>query len=121
MPAGSFVLCEDYQDASQLAFILTVNQKPISSVPTGLSQSTADEKTQFDMWPDRELNRPELIGKDVIYLGTMSYEPLRESFDSVEKLPVVVVNRNGFDIRQYALWRCRGFHGISRPAGQGTF
>ena len=76
-------------------------------------------RTQFDLWPDRSLDRPELIGKDAIYVGFPGYAPLRQSFASVEKLPDIVVNVRGMEVQTISIWKCTGFKGMKRPSGDG--
>jgi hypothetical protein len=121
LPAGSFILCEDYQNASQLAFYVQGQPKTYFVGSYWTNPDLRRRRTQFDMWPDRQLDRPELIGKDAIYVGTTEYEPFRESFEKVEKLPDIVVRRNGLEIRSFPVWRCFGFKGMHRPAGEGSY
>jgi hypothetical protein len=124
MKPGSFVLCEAYEDASELAFYLPGQPKTYfaGSYWTALERNGIPIRrrwTQFDLWPDRQLDRPELIGKDAIYIGTMADAPLRESFDSVERLPDIVVKLDGFDVVRWTVWKCFGFKGMHRPPGEG--
>jgi hypothetical protein len=118
---GSFILCEDYQDASQLAFYVRGQPKTYFVGSYWTDPVVRRRRTQFDMWPDRQLDRPELIGKDAIYIGTMVYAPLRDSFQSVEALPDITIEYDGMRIRSFQVWRCRGFKGIVRPAGEGAY
>jgi 4-amino-4-deoxy-L-arabinose transferase-like glycosyltransferase len=121
LPAGSFILCEDYQDASQLAFYVEGQPKTYFVGSYWTDPMVRRRRTQFDMWPDRQLDRSELIGKDAIYIGTMAYAPLRQSFEKIEALPDVVIQRQGLRIRSIQVWRCSGFKGIHRPDGEGTY
>jgi Dolichyl-phosphate-mannose-protein mannosyltransferase len=115
LPAGSFILCEDYQDASQLAFYVAGQPKTYFVGSYWTRPELRRRLTQFDMWPDRQLDRQELIGKDAIYIGTVGYEPFRESWERIEKLPEITVVQNGMDIRSFPVWRCYGFKGMHRP------
>ena len=117
LPVGAFVLCEDYMDASQLAFYLPGQPKTYFAGSYWSDLSVRRRWTQFDIWPDRRLDRPELIGRDVIYVGTMAYRPLRESFDSVEKLPDITLPVAGQTLRSWTVWRCRKFHGMAPRRG----
>ena len=121
LPPGSFILCEDYQDASQLSFYVQGQPKTYFVGSYWTDPIKRRRFTQYDMWPDRRLDQPGLIGRDAIYIGTIYYEPLRASFDSIEKVTAVVVRRDGLPIRSFEVWRCHGFHGIHRPAGSGSF
>ncbi len=118
---GSFVLCEDYQDAASLEFYLPGHPKTYFAGSYWTDPQVRRRLTQYDMWPDRRLDRPELLNQDAIYIGTMAYEPLRESFDSVRQLPDIVVSRDGMEIRSYTVWQCTGFKGMRRPQGAGPF
>jgi hypothetical protein len=118
------VLCEAYEDASELAFYLPGQPKTYfaGSYWTDIERDGKPIRrrwTQFDLWPDRQLDRPELIGKDSIYIGTMHYAPLRQSFASVERLPDIVVTVKGVDVVTWTVWKCRGFKGMHRPIGEG--
>jgi undecaprenyl-diphosphatase len=124
LPPGAFILCEDYMDASQLAFYAAGQPRTYfaGSYWTQIERDGIPIRrrwTQFDIWPDRQLDRPELIGKDAIYIGTMADAPLRESFDSVQRLPDITVYVRGLAIRSWTVWRCRGFKGMHRPPGEG--
>jgi hypothetical protein len=118
---GSFILCEDYQDASQLAFYVDGQPNTYFVGSYWTDPLVRRRRTQFDMWPDRQLDRPELIGKDAIYVGTMAYAPLRDSFQSVEALPDITIEHDGMRIRSFQVWRCKGFKGIKRPEGEGAY
>jgi hypothetical protein len=124
MKPGTFVLCEAYEDASELAFYLPGQPKTYfaGSYWTDIERNGIPIRrrwTQFDLWPDRQLDRPELIGQDSIYIGTMADAPLRESFDSVERLPDIIVKIRDVEVTRWTVWRCRGFHGMHRPPGEG--
>ena len=69
LPAGSFALCEAYEDASELAFYLPGHPKTYFAGSYWTDLAVRRRWTQFDLWPDRSLDRPELIGKDAIYIG----------------------------------------------------
>jgi 4-amino-4-deoxy-L-arabinose transferase-like glycosyltransferase len=120
LPSGSFILCEDYQDASQLAFYVDGQPNTYFAGSYWTDPGFRRRRTQFDMWPDRQLDRPELLGKDVIYVG-WPYAPLIDSFERVERLPDVTIARDGLVIRTIQLWRCTGFKGMHRPEGPGSY
>ena len=119
LPPGAFVLCEDYMDASQLSFYLP-GQPPTYFAGSYWTDPTVRRRwTQYDIWPDRQLDRAELIGRDAVYVGWPNYAPLRESFASVTKLPNIDVRIDGLVVRSWAVWRCEGFKGMARPSGPG--
>jgi hypothetical protein len=117
---GAFVLCEDYMDASQLAFYLPGQPDTYFAGSYWIDPAVRRRWTQFDLWPDRQLDRPELVGRNVVYVGTMAYAPLRQSFASVRRLPDITVRVDGIAIRSWTVWECRGFKGMSRPPGEGA-
>jgi hypothetical protein len=117
LPAGSFVLCEAYEDASELAFYLPGQPKTYFAGSYWTDPRVRRRWTQFDIWPDRSLDRPELIGQDAIYLGFAGYAPLKQSFESVEKLPDIVVTVRGMEVQRFSVWKCKGFKGMQRPGG----
>lgn len=121
LPPGSFVMCEDYQDGSQMQFYVPGQPKTYFAGSYWSDPVVRRRLSQFDMWPGRNLAQPKLKGRDCIYLGTMAYAPLRESFDHVEHLPDFQVIRRGLVVRTVQLWRCIGFHGMKRPAGAESF
>ena len=120
LPPGSFVLTEAYEDASQLAFYLPGQPKTYFAGSYWTAPFPIRRRwTQFDIWPDRALDQPELRGKDCIYIGTMIYAPLASSFASVRRLPDIVVRVRGVEVTRFEVWRCTGFKGMKRPAGEG--
>jgi len=121
LPPGSFVLCEDYQDASQLAFYVDGQPKTYYAGSYWTNPAERRRKAQFDMWPDRRLDRPGLIGKDAIYCGYPGYAPFQQSWEKIEPLPVVMVRRNGMDIRPFYLWKCYGFKGMKPPEAGASY
>ncbi len=121
LPPGSFILCEDYQNASLLAFYMDGQPKTYCVGSYWTDLAVRRRRTEFDIWPDRRLDRPELIGKDAIYVGTMAYAPLRDSFESVERLPDITIQKKGLDIRSFTVWRCLGFKGIHPPDNEGGY
>ncbi len=116
---GAFVLCEDYMDASQLSFYLPGQPQTYFAGSYWTDEKVRRRWTQFDLWPDRQLDRPEVVGHDAVYVGWPNYAPLRQSFESVTKLPDVVVAIDGLPVRTWTVYRCVGFKGMRRPEGPG--
>jgi hypothetical protein len=120
LPANSFVLCEAYEDASQLAFYLPGQPNTYFAGSYWTEPFPIRRRwTQFDIWPDRALDRPQLRGKDCIYIGTTIYAPLASSFDKVERLPDIIVRVRGLEVTRFEVWKCKGFKGMKRPPGEG--
>jgi hypothetical protein len=119
LPPGSFVLCEAYEDASELAFYLPGQPKTYFAGSYWTDLAVRRRWTQFDIWPDRSLDQPGLIGKDAIYVGYAGYAPLKESFESIVPLPTIVIDVDGMVVQRIAIWKCTGFKGMKRPAGNG--
>ena len=119
LPPGAFVLCEDYMDASQLAFYLSGQPKTYFAGSYWTDPAVRRRWTQFDVWPDRRLDRPELFDLDAIYVGFPNYAPLRQSFERVTRLPDVQVKVDGLVVRTWTIYRCEKFKGMRRPDGPG--
>jgi hypothetical protein len=119
LPAGSFVLCEAYEDASELAFYLPGQPQTYFAGSYWTDLKVRRRWTQFDIWPDRSLDRPELVGKDAIYIGFAGYAPLKQSFEKVDRLPDIVVEVKGLELQRIAVCKCTGFKGMKRPDGAG--
>jgi 4-amino-4-deoxy-L-arabinose transferase-like glycosyltransferase len=118
MPAGSFVLCEAYEDASELEFYLRGHPTTYFAGSYWTAPFPIRRRwTQFDIWPDRALDQPSLIGRDAIYVGFAGYAPLKDSFASMERLPDVVVEVKGMVVQRCSIWKCSGFKGMRRPNG----
>ena len=117
LPTDSFVLCEAYEDASELSFYLPGQPRTYFIGSYWTNPEVRRRWTQFDIWTDRSLDRPELLGRDAIYVGRATYAPLRQSFDSIERLPDIVITVKGVVLQKIPMWKCIGFKGISRPAG----
>jgi hypothetical protein len=116
---GALVMAEDYQVASELAFYVDGHPKTYAIGSYFARPTERKRRSQFDLWPDRSLDRPVLLGKDAIYVG---YAPrgqdLQNAFEEVKRLKDVVIIERGIEIRRFQVWRCRNFQGMTRPAGE---
>ncbi len=99
---GSMIMCEDYQSTAQTAFY--VDGQP--------------QTFYVGSWFG-----PDLIGRDAIYYGHEAFtgsgmppEDFVAAFEGVERLPDVVIYRQGLKVREFNLWRCKGFKGLHRAA-----
>jgi hypothetical protein len=117
---GAMVMCEDYQSTAEAAFY--VDGQPATYYVGSWLQQPA-RLSQYDIWPDRRLDREDLRGRDAIYFGHdgvagsgLPPADVVAAFESVEKLPDVKIYRVGLEIRSFRLWRCRGFKGMHRAA-----
>ena len=79
----SFVLCDDYMQTAETAFY--VKGQP-EDVLRRLVLRRAKRYTQYDMWPDRRLDQPELIGRNAIYVGKGGGMPkdIEKAFEHLE-------------------------------------
>ena len=110
-----FILCEDYQTTSQMAFYVP-GQPKTYYMGSYLRQKTK-RHSQYDLWPDRSLDprqNPGLVGKDAVFVGYFKPE-LNEAFERVEELPLLDIERRGLTIRSFRVFRCYGFKGLVRP------
>jgi undecaprenyl-diphosphatase len=112
---GAFILCEDYQQTSELAFY-AAGQPKTYYFGSYLRERTK-RHSQYDLWLDRSLDpkdNPALLGKDAVYVGYPKPE-LTEAFERVEELPLFDIERRGAKIRTFRVSRCYGFKGMVRP------
>jgi undecaprenyl-diphosphatase len=120
MPPGAFVLAQEYQKASALAFYLE-GQPRTYCVGSYFKQLTdRKRRTQFDLWPDRKLDSPELLGRDALYVGHVTEgigADLRQAFATIERQPDYEIVRRGVKIGVFRVWLCRQFRGMRHPPG----
>jgi hypothetical protein len=117
---GAIVMCEDYQTTAEAAFYV-MGQPKTYYVGSWLQKPW--RLTQYDLWADRRLDNPDLLGRDAIYCGHdgvagsgMPPDEFVAAFESVEKLPDLKTVREGLEVREFHLWRCKGFKGMHRAA-----
>lgn len=116
----AFILLQNRTDASALAFYTPGHPPTYVMGPFIADPARRGRKSQYDLWPDRSLERGKttLIGRDAIYMGPR-WPDLAEAFESVEAVdPIEVVARVGG--REYLLSSkkvllLRGFKGFPRP------
>jgi hypothetical protein len=113
-----FILCDDYMQTAETAFYVEGNPKTFCAGPYVSNIKDRKRRTQYDLWPDRDLSQPSLRGRDALYVGYMS-DDVRNSFKSVEELPEEAVYRAGYKVRRFLIHRCRDFQGlkIQEPGG----
>lgn len=118
---GAFVLCEKYDFTAQMAFYVEGRPKTYCVGAWFADPQRRTRHSQYDLWPDRSLDQPQLLGQDAVFVG---YEPpadLLAAFDRVEKTPPFDVVRRGLTVRTFNVWRCYGFKGMKRPSDRGTY
>ena len=140
---NAFILCEDYQQTAQTAFY--VRGQPKTYYAGSYYKDDPKRHTQYDLWPDRNLEPPNhLIGANAIFLGHSFRPPsdIAEAFERVEGdyltvkrarrtwlWPLLVVEhrsinvevvRDGLPVRTFRYFRCYGFKGMQRPQ-KGTY
>jgi hypothetical protein len=118
--SGGFILCEKYDQTAETAFYTPGQPKTYYAGSYFKKPSERQRLSQYDMWPDRALDQPKLLGKNAIYVGYMTSD-IRSAFETVEPLPDVEIARRGLSVRRFLVWRCTGFKGLHRPADAGRF
>jgi hypothetical protein len=113
----AFVLCFDYQQTALTAFY-TPGQPTTYYAGSYLGGDYRKRLTQYDMWDSRRLDRPELLGRNAVYVGYVS-DDLRAAFARVEEQPELEIRERGVRVRNIRIARCYGFKGMRRP-GTGT-
>lgn len=116
----ALVMCDHYQQTALMAFYVPGRPRTLHA---GIYFFDPQRMNQYSLWRDMDLNRPELVGKNVIYLGKGGRlpDPLPAAFERVEKLPEVPVVVHGVTVTTFKLWRCYGFKGLQRPDAAGGF
>jgi 4-amino-4-deoxy-L-arabinose transferase-like glycosyltransferase len=109
-----FVMSDKYWLAGLMAFYVDGHPKTYYVGSWWRDPETRDRLSQYDMWPDRALDRPELIGRDAIYVG-QDHPELQSAFESVERLPNLPIVRQGVVLREQKIFIGRGFRGMVRP------
>ncbi|MGA2496660.1 MAG: glycosyltransferase family 39 protein [Tepidisphaeraceae bacterium] len=118
---GAFILGEKYQFTAELAFYVEGHPKTYC-VGSWLEHPTRRARaSQYDIWTDRRLDRPDLLGRDAIFMGDDPDDPqqpaydLMAAFETFERLPPVEIYRAGARVRVFDLWVGRGFKGMKWP------
>jgi hypothetical protein len=116
---GAFVLCDDYQQTAEMAFYVPGQPKTYCA---GSYYADAKRHTQYDIWPDRRLDDPELIGRNAVFVGKGGSPPpdIATAFERVERLPEVPVVVRGVTLKTFKTWRGYGFRGMTRGDRGGT-
>jgi hypothetical protein len=112
----AMVIARTYQEASLLAFYARGNPKTfhIGSYLRGDEQS---RRSQWDVWPDRDLTNTALEGRDAVVFGALDEAGvIRGSFESIEQVDEVVVMLNGVEVRRRPIHVGRGFKPLVRPS-----
>jgi 4-amino-4-deoxy-L-arabinose transferase-like glycosyltransferase len=109
----AIVLCDDYMQTAEAAFY--VAGQPVTYY-AGSYYTDAKRYTQYDMWPDRRLDDPKLIGRNAIYVGKGGGLPkdIANAFNHLEPLPELAVIVRGVKVRSFKTWIGYGFKGMRR-------
>ena len=111
---GAFVLCENYQLTALMAFYVKGQPKTYCLGAYIRDPQARDRLSQYNIWPDRSLDQPALLGKNAIYVGHEQPD-VAASFERIEPLPDVLIVRQGVTLRTQTLWKCYGFKGMTLP------
>ena len=111
----TFIVCEDYQAAAQMAFYVEGNPK--THYMGSYLWAAPKRHSQYDLWADRSLDpekSPHLVGDNAVYVGWFKSD-LWDAFEYVEELPLLDITRRGAKIRSFRVFRCYNFRGLKRP------
>ena len=107
LPQPCFLLADSYQVSAELAFY--VRRRPVT-----YCINLGDRRmNQYDVWPGFH----ELKGHSAIFVwsgGEDLPRVLARAFDSWQPRSFTAVDRAGRTLRQYTIFLCRGFKGMSR-------
>jgi hypothetical protein len=115
-----FVLCEDYMQTAEMAFYVEHNPKTFCLGPYIEKLDDRKRRTQYDVWPDRDLSQSGLRGRDAIYVGYI-HDDVLKGFARVEELPDEEIYRRGQKVRRFKVYRCRDFKGLTIQEPGGAF
>ena len=115
LPPGSLVIADDYQTSALMEFYVAGQPRTYVAGSYFADPRKRSRMTQWDIWPDRRLDDPALLGRDAIYVDRFRQEDIVAAFESVEALPRREVLVNGVKVRTLGIWVCRGFKGMPRP------
>lgn len=111
---GAFVLARTYQDASLLGFYVK-GQPRTYNVGSYLIGRERTRHSQFDVWKDRDLSDPRLVGQDAIFFGKLDADNvIRNAFQRMEKVEDVRIVRGGLELHSRQIWVGYGFKGLRR-------
>jgi hypothetical protein len=81
-----------------------------------LGGAQGERRSQYDLWENPIDHGEKFRGKTFLVVGVPSAK-LKESFASVEELPVVLVRVAGQPVGAHGVWVCRGFQGVPDRRG----
>ncbi len=111
----AIILCEKYDWAGSLAFYVK-GQPKIYYVGSWFADPERRGRwCQYDLWADRQLDRPELRGKTAIFVGYTPSADFVSAFEKVGRPMHVPVYCRDLTIRAFNIWVCEGFRGMQRP------
>ena len=116
----TIILCDSYMQTALMAFY--VRGRP-RTYYAGSYFTRPSRMTQYDLWDDCRLDRPELVGRNVVYVGKGGPmpDPLPAAFDRVEKLAEIPVYAGGVVVETFKVWRGWNFKGLARPTGPRSY
>jgi hypothetical protein len=111
----AIVLCDDYMQTAEMAFY--VKGHPKTYYAGSYFASDPKRLTQYDMWPDRALENPQLVGRSAVYVGKGHALPVdvKDAFERTDRLIEIPVVVRGVEVKSFKIWRCYGFKGMKRP------
>lgn len=111
---GAFVLARKYQDASLLAFYVE-GQPKTYNIGSYLIGKERTRHSQFDVWADRDLMNPALIGRDAVFFGKLDPDDIiRNAFERFEKIRDVRIVRGGLELHNSSIYVGYAFKGVKR-------
>jgi hypothetical protein len=120
LPDGAFVIGDDYMKTAELAFYVKGQPKTYCVGAYVTDVKDRKRRTQYDLWPDRDLNQPKLRGRDAIFVGYIN-EDIKRAFASVTELPDEEIYQRGQKVRRFQVYRCRDFRGLVMQEAGGAF
>lgn len=111
---NAFVLARKYQDASLLGFYVE-GQPKTYNIGSYLIGRERTRHSQFDVWKDRDLSNPDLIGRDAVFFGKPDPDNIiRNAFERFEFVEEVKIIRGGLQLHSQHIYVGYGFKGVTR-------
>lgn len=114
MGPDTMVIGEKYWQVGLLDFYVDGHPKAMYMGSWLADLDKRDRYCQYDLWPDRSLDRPELVGRNAVFVGYDTPDAVA-AFERMEEVRDTKIVRNGAIPREWHVYRAFGFKGMKRP------
>jgi 4-amino-4-deoxy-L-arabinose transferase-like glycosyltransferase len=109
----AFILCDSYDQTAEASFYTDGHPDTFC---VGAYYTKPKRLTQYDVWPDRRLDQPALLGRTAIFVGKSGGLPpeIARAFARIQTLPELPIVVRGVTVRTFHLYLGEGFRGMKR-------